>query len=288
MSSLAVACGEPEASAPEAAPSAEDDLTSGRVVAPSEYPATVQMVFKNGQCTGAAISEFAVLTAAHCLDRPDGSIDSTAAPGARVLVRGVASAPGVDLEVARVDVHPARIRECQRKGCPRSSEEMHTRRQPDIGVIVFTSRVPAEPAALSFDTVSVGERVEVAGFGCTEDRFGRATWDNTLRVGYTNLLAPSALLHLGSDVKTQGDADQHGQSYLFSRGVRLMGSGVSLCPGDSGGPLYQRIGGKLVVVGVHSSYTFSPIDARAYVNWHTRIDGAAAFEIQPWLERQLR
>ncbi len=61
-----------------------------------------------------------------------------------------------------------------------------------------------------------------------------------------------------------------------------------LCPGDSGGPLYEEsASGALSVVGINSNYTFAPEDVDPaglpVTNWHTRIDDGSSHKVASWL-----
>ena len=55
----------------------------------------------------------------------------------------------------------------------------------------------------------------------------------------------------------------------------------SICPGDSGGPVYRK--GTSVIVGINST-TIPPNDKAPAFNWFTRLDGGARFGVAAWLE----
>ncbi len=273
-------------SAPEVPMAEEADLTGASVVDLAAYPATVQMVFSNGACTGTKIAARAVITAAHCVDTESGGIDAAADAGAKVVLRTVAAPQGLAFTIARAHVHPARVAACVRDGCPRDSAAMKSRQQPDVAVLELVEPIADVPnAQVSAAAVAVGAPVMLAGFGCTVDRWGRKTWDDRLRARASRTESPSVAAHVGSLVTTS-EATEHARSYLFTRGLGSSSAAASLCSGDSGGPLYVAGGDptRATLVGVHSSYTFYPLAAGlSAVNWHTRLDDGSAFAVGAWL-----
>ena len=58
---------------------------------------------------------------------------------------------------------------------------------------------------------------------------------------------------------------------------------ASICPGDSGGPVYRDDGTQTKIVGVNSYYDFAPSDTQgiSFANWHTRLDLEAGLVGRP-------
>ena len=93
-------------------------------------------------------------------------------------------------------------------------------------------------------------------------------------------------VHDGSAVLAS-DVAQVAGIYSLTAGPGAARAKAGLCPGDSGGPLYAKRAGVLVVVGVNSNYTLGP-EAKDDVglpitNWHTRLDEASRHGVAAWL-----
>ena len=76
-------------------------------------------------------------------------------------------------------------------------------------------------------------------------------------------------------------------SYAITPGKRGVRTSASLCPGDSGGPLYRTNGRADTIVGVNAYYSFAPEaeDPKrvSVTNWHTRLDTDARNGVGAWL-----
>jgi hypothetical protein len=128
---------------------------------------------------------------------------------------------------------------------------------PDLGVIVTNEDVP-DVATTFVDAraVQIGEDVVKTGYGC-EDLSNMNDAPVRLRFAHTTVGA------FGK--KTSQDP---GAANYFETPVESSdGGGASLCPGDSGGPVYRGD----AVVGVNSWRDIETGNA----DWHTRLDDLA-------------
>src|SRR5712692_4171186 len=168
-------------------------------------------------CTGTAIARDLVLTAAHCVQ-----------PGANasVVERDDGRRPKM-IRVASAERHPTfDLNTAVARG-----------ETADVALLKLAEPLSSQrlPAALGERAiVLIGERFTVAGYGVTIDggdgRFG------TLRTA--TLMA------------VRSPSDRHFQ--LADPATRGSTAGLGACSGDSGGPVFEDTGGRLVVMGVVS------------------------------------
>ena len=159
----------------------------------------------------------------------------------------------------------------------------------DVAVIELATDLADVPVAtVASAPLAAGERVTVLGFGCTAGVLVADTREAlTLKYAETKLVPAERAVHDGSPVLATELAQVAG-IYSLTAGPGAARSKAGLCPGDSGGPLYAKRDGVLVVVGVNSNYTLGP-EAKDSVglpvtNWHTRLDDASRHGISAWLK----
>jgi hypothetical protein len=253
-------------------------LIGGAAAGDWALPSTVEIA---GACTAAKVGGRFLLTAAHCAVNP-----STMAPKYgpdQPLAIGK-----VEHAVAKVHAHPDWIAKCAETLCSISAVAAKVD-APDIAVIELTSElleVPITP--VDRKRVVTGEEVTLVGFGCTDGVHVAATGSGTLRTADATIVDPSTALHDGSPV-TADVVSVFAENYVLTAGPGKDPSLAGLCPGDSGGPLYARRGGKIVVVGVNANYTLMPDEVESaglpVTNWHTRVDDASSHGVFAWIER---
>ncbi|MDQ3234508.1 MAG: S1 family peptidase [Pseudobdellovibrionaceae bacterium] len=133
-----------------------------------------------------------------------------------------------------------------------------------------------------------GDPVVIAGYGC-ESGTSSSGASSTVRkkFGRTSVLAGSVINDLEPRVS---EANMNNfESYYFMTpcahyNYESSPNNVSLCPGDSGGPVYRDSTAE-VVVGIHSSYIFYLADDYSWANRHTRlVDPWQGTDVLPWLE----
>jgi hypothetical protein len=102
-------------------------------------------------------------------------------------------------------------------------------------------------------------------------------------------LPATALLHPGGYFTSAADPTfvNLGGSYFFTPGKNLVATAASLCPGDSGGPVYRTNRTAETIVGVNAYYSFKPPSEDgpgvSVTNWHTRLDSGARNGVATWL-----
>jgi len=193
-------------------------LVGGAVPADEALARHVVMVMGGHRtgCTGTAISQNLVLTAAHCVP-----------PGARYGVfEAGASRRGQPNSVASHERHPLFD----------VGTALAGRETADVALLKLAEPLTRRVAPAPFATrehFPIGERFIVAGYGITEQSAGGF---GTLRSAILMVVrhAASGALRL-ADPTTRGEI-----------------TGLGACSGDSGGPVLEDSGGKLALVGVVS------------------------------------
>ena len=202
-----VLCTVPPAAALVGGASVARDTAAGRHL--------VMIVGSRGNlCTGTALAQGLVLTAAHCV-----------APAATYRIALPGQQPGAPIR--DIAVHPRYDAAHYASGRVTADVALLRLRQPLPGSV--------EPAALAPSrNVAPGDRLVVAGFGATAPRS-----DAGIGVARTAALAvtgrPGTL-----------------QVRLFDPATRDQRAGLGACTGDSGGPAFRETGGRYAVMGVVS------------------------------------
>jgi hypothetical protein len=251
------------------------ELTGGLVAAPGQFPGTLHI-----GCTAAKVGPRHILTAAHCVTNAAGEINADLRPGATMRVSNDVNPNGThrSIVVRRTSVHPSWV-----PGSRALREPVPT----DAAVIEVEGgldHIPTVPIDLT--TLSPGTPVILQGFGCENGLRGpgatpRLKYAETRLVDASVLTSPEIGPHAG-----EASVNALRSSYLFTPALAIGGAEASLCPGDSGGPLYTRQGGQLSVVGINAYYSFLSNDRQSGVaayNWLTRLDATTRHLAAQWL-----
>jgi hypothetical protein len=284
LAQLAAGCampsgsGDPSAAGPAAGDSAGSGLIGGDV-APKETATSVLLV--DNRCTAARIGERHLLLAAHCVLALSSSgrsllpiLDANYKRGGKIEVtdsNDVAAARYRELTVVRTHVHPAWLSECGASGCA-FDHSIRGVAPPDIAVIETVESPPGTIATVDTGHVASGDPLMLVGYGC-EETLNDPSAPRRLKYAMTEAIDASSSLN--------GFAQR---AYFETGGVESEGA-ASLCPGDSGGPVF-RAGSGARIVGINAYYTFGDESGISETNLHTRI-GGGTHAVDVWLERVL-
>jgi hypothetical protein len=262
---------------------ADLELTGGRAATDAEFPSALYV----GNCTGAKVGPRHFLVAAHCVhDSSANSIGSGYLPGNQVWItkdNNMSTAVFSPVTVSQTHIHPSWFSACTTP-CP--ANILLPTNPPDVALIVVQEDTPAIPAArIDLSTVGVSDSLVIMGYGC-ENGVGNPTPDPAkLKLEFVPALAATSMFHLDSFVDN-GNVGYVTGSYVTTPGYAYSPTGASLCPGDSGGPLYRNDGQQNNIVGVNAYYTFSSEDPQGVsrTNVQTRLDAASRYAIGTWLQ----
>ena len=201
--------------------------------------------------------------------------------------------PYVTHTVEQTVIHPAWVE--TRNAFPQASGiVLKGEHPPDVAVIILTAaskeKLASIPAAsVDMRRVAKGDDVVIMGYGCESGIDGAQdfpTGKKRLKFHETETLGKNALVHVGAHIPSS-EAGEVYAGYTITPGRSLDADEASLCPGDSGGPVYRDDGTDTHVVGVNGYYSFLPLaqdpQRVSLTNWHTRLDGESRWKIGPWL-----
>lgn len=179
--------------------------------------AAVMIVGSRGNsCTGIAVARDLVLTAAHCVP------------------------PGADYKLVAFDAQrQPQLRDTQSIARhPQFSQKTFDahRATADVALIKIANAASGAPAAIHGERLKIapGDRLTVQGYGLT--RVGDGKSGGTLRSATLTVTGQPGNL----------------QIRLMDATTRNERPGLGACTGDSGGPVFREISGRMMVVGVVS------------------------------------
>lgn len=228
----------------------------------------------NSSCTITKVGPRQFLTAAHCLN---GSLPLFIFSNSRGNAR---------LTVKSVFIHPSWIKDCSKKRCDGTEvgSDRMTPGRSDVAMITTKDESPSVAiTAINFDALDEGTEVAMVGAGCT--RRVEPGGQSKMRYGMTKLVSAQNLNHLHSLYKDI--AEITGQSDWVTTGYGVDKKALSLCPGDSGGPLMTKNqDGVWEIVGIAADYTFNgryKDGDETVTNLHTRLDDDSLNRIGEWI-----
>ncbi|CAN90920.1 putative exported peptidase / protease [Sorangium cellulosum So ce56] len=267
---------------------ADDALIGGQPALESQYPSTVL----GPGCTAAKVGPRHFLTAAHCVDDEyAATVAAGYGPGGSYLVSADNTppiSPYVNLTIQQTYIHPKWLEVCAAALAGGATDcgvnVLNPGYAPDLAVVVVNELSPTIPAAVVDGApVAVGDPVVATGYGCENPGGGGG---GLFKLQDLSAAPASILDHAGSYVSGTAINDV-AAAYVLTPGYASSTTYASLCPGDSGGPLYRQSATDLVVVGVNAYYTFPSGwsgPAPSQTNWHTRLDTAARYPVTTWLQ----
>lgn len=260
--------------ADDGTPAADDDLTGGKVAVQGDFAPTMNVNMGYGACTGSKVGPKHVLLAAHCI-KPEVLV-----AGASITVNdGVSPSAdrNVSLKVERVAIHPlwSQFGDAQNAESP-----------PDVAVIIVEAnsafaRIPA--AEVDLTPVKVGEEMTITGYGCEKGLHSMYDFTARLKTAATKSVGVGVVKSSNNVVSVQNLLPR---SYFFTPGKALSNGNASICPGDSGGPVYRGKdprAAKQKVIGVNAYYGFNDGGNVSTTNWHTRLDVESRVDIGTWI-----
>ncbi|MBX3222402.1 MAG: trypsin-like serine protease [Labilithrix sp.] len=280
-----------------AAQTSDEDLIGGEAARAGAFPSTLLV---RGNCTVARVGPRHILTAAHCVyDEGRQDVRAEFASGRTIHVTDRVEADSVaaidpavfrPLTIAKVHV-PGSYRERLVYGVRVLEDEA----DPDVAVMEIAPESEAALdgipiASVDLTPVGAGEPVVIMGYGCEAGVDGPKDYSKQrLKVQKTRALSRDSQEHPGGWLATRTADYGHNveKQYLFTPGNGATTEEASLCPGDSGGPVYRDDGQARTIVGVNAYYSFrSPGEDASRIsvtNWHTRLDRDSRFDTGAWL-----
>ncbi|MDZ4677812.1 MAG: trypsin-like serine protease [Oligoflexia bacterium] len=230
-----------------------------------------------GGCTATKVSPQHYILAAHCYMQKIKPLIHTMKNSKQAL----------SLDNSQISLHPSWIETCSKINC--SGLEIGTPqdnpRKVDLAIVKLAKPDYSIPfVQIDYGSINTGESVVIAGFGCTAD-IGEE--GDGLRYAESIVVSADIMKHQHSLYAPV--ADLASQSNFVTPGYSYNTRYSSLCPGDSGGPVFRMKNSSPVLIGINADYTFfGPYERSISVtNVHTRISDDSFYSVGKWVREQL-
>ncbi len=264
----------------------ESALIGGKIAEEHEFLATLRV---QGNCTASRVGPRHILMAAHCVsDSVSKSVLASFRPGATMMLTGankvINDKSSLDWLVTIAHTY---VESSYFEGDLLGVRVLDAAVASDVALVELTAdaedRLSSVPVAqVDISPVKRGDPIVIMGYGCEVGLTAPVPNARVLKQQATNVISLEDS-HFNRPGQTSAALVDNG--YFFSPGQRLDPAAASLCPGDSGGPVYRGESGARLVVGVNAYYTFADKNKQdvSVANWHTRFDLASRFDSGSWL-----
>ncbi len=249
-------------------PFAEARLIGGNLADKNSYRSTVY----NGSCTGTKIGPKTLLFAAHCfLDSDTRRLKTQYSNNARFILE---THYGVfyPVTVENVYTHPTYAAELIRLARVRQSDFSVGSGSYDVAIMKIKEETPSIPVGtIDYSPSEIGDDVIIGGYGCEDTAtILSKTKGHRFKVAAVKVEPDPQI----SRVQGQNSANMYRFNF-FTTGIKKDARAASICPGDSGGPVYRN----RKVIGVNATYLFLDRSGVAQYNAHARLA-----DIKDWIE----
>lgn len=262
-------------SAPVDPSASADEALIGGTEFPQAAAQTGAIVIQEG-CTAALVSRRHILTAGHCVQTVpfvfNGHINIAQ------VARADAATAWTNVKIKHTHVYPAWSATCIATQCS-DRESLTFPFAPDLAVVELEEDVPTsfKTAVIPRARYNMDGQVFVAGYGCEVRVGGPAPSPPRLKMARTRTLPPERINDGAVHVPPEA-LPIFANSYLLTPGRATDATSGSLCPGDSGGPLFLSSPVENgppyptnMVIGVNAYYTFPDGSGVSAINMHTRL-----------------
>lgn len=255
-----------------------NDETDSRSPEPNGFGSVVRL---ENHCTAVKIGASEILTAAHCVAKNSEPVLRYTFKSGRSfkIYNGehiAKDSSGRDVTVERTKVHPEWM-QCafDTQGvCGTYAHATKYPHPPDIALIVVEESLPEPHAQVNAARVEAGEQVIVTGYGCDQQQNRGALTESTIKHGENTVLpkdkaGPFARAY-PNYFPTPGESEANGE--------------LTLCAGDSGGPVFRVDTNPRRLVGINSTHQTNSNQDPSSLNVHTRVSEKTRHDIASWLE----
>lgn len=246
--------------------SAHPFLIGGEQAETTQFRSTVHLALG---CTASKVASKTFMLAAHCVLNQYG--ENSYNPGSIIVIKthyGITATT----TVKKVFAHESYATALKNKESNSQGFQSY-----DIALIAVNEKTPEIPVvAIDYEKIKAGEKVVIGGYGCEKnalDPDGRRLF----KIALTKVASSSVISkdYYGRDISRANEFN------FYTKGKAMDSESGSICPGDSGGPVYRNSNNS--VIGVNSLYIFKDNSAISYVNTHTRVS-----EVADWIKPKLK